>query len=183
VEQRTTDVVFTIGHSTRSLPEFIALLKEHGAALLADVRSLPRSRHVPQFNQEVLAEALPEAGIAYRHLPQLGGLRKGGRKDSPNTGWRSLGFRAYADYMASEGFGQGLAELVGLASQRRVAIMCAEGLWWRCHRMLIADALSVAGFKVTHIVAPGRLEAHRLTPFARVEECRITYPAGGEPEH
>ncbi len=169
-----------MGHSTRSLEELIALLREHEVSLVADVRSLPRSRRHPWFNREELERALPAAGINYRHLPDLGGLRRP-HADSPNTGWRSPGFRAYADYMAEAGFAQGLAALIDLARRERVAVMCAEALWWRCHRALIADALSVAGLRVAHIMwpggpGPGRLAPHRLTPFARLEGGRLTYP-------
>ena len=168
--------IFTIGHSTRTFEEMVACLRDRRIGLLADVRSMPRSRHNPQFNQSELARRLPEAGIKYRHLPLLGGLRKG-REDSPNKGWRSPGFRAYADYMAEEDFARGLAELTRLAGEERVAVMCAERLWWRCHRSLISDALTVAGLSVGHIMDPGKLTPHRLTPFARTEGGRLTYPA------
>jgi uncharacterized protein (DUF488 family) len=169
-------VLHTIGHSTLTFEELADLLRHNGVSLLADVRTIPGSRHNPQFNQLELARTLPAAGIEYRHLPLLGGLRKG-HKDSPNTGWRSPAFRAYADYMAEPGFAEGLGELIRLAGCGLVAVMCAEKLWWRCHRSLIADALLVAGLEVWHIMGPGRVEAHRLTPFARVEAGRLIYPA------
>jgi len=174
--------IFTIGHSTHPFEELTALLAEFGVNLLADVRSVPRSRHNPQFNQDELARRLPEVfGIEYRHLPELGGLRRKISADSPaidrNSGWQSPGFRNYADYMATDEFARGLAGLIELARGRRVAVMCAEALWWRCHRALISDALSVAGLAVAHIMGPGKLSPHRLTPFLRVEEGRLSYPA------
>ncbi len=168
--------ISTIGHSTRSLEEMIEALKSHGVTLLVDIRSVPRSRHVPQSNQEVLAEALPAAGIEYLHMRALGGWRKGSRPDSPNAGWRSPGFRAYADYMLTEEFEAALAELLALARQRPAAIMCAEATPYRCHRSLVSDALTAKGLRVRHIVAPGKSEAHRLTSFARLEGERVTYP-------
>lgn len=169
--------IYTVGHSTRAFEELAALLTEFGIELVADVRSLPRSRRHPQFNAEELARWLPPLGIAYRHLPPLGGLRRRGAPDSPNTGWRSAGLRNYADHMATPEFAQALAELIGLSRQRRTAVMCAEALWWRCHRALISDALSVAGLAVGHIMGADQLSPHRLTPFLRLEEGRIIYPA------
>ncbi len=168
-------VVFTIGHSTRSLDDFIALLAAHCVTLLVDVRTVPRSRHNPQFNQDTLPGALARAGIGYLHLKGLGGLRHGA-KDSPNTGWLTPGFRGYADYMLTEEFAQHLGQLMEAARTERVAIMCAESVPWRCHRSLIADALTVRGVPVEHIMGPGRPQPHRLTPFARVEGVKITYP-------
>ncbi len=170
--------VYTVGHSTRSLPDLIALLRQFGIAALADVRAFPRSRRNPQFNLEALTETLPAAGMAYAHLPRLGGRRRG-RDDSPNDGWRNASFRAYADYMQTPDFAQGLRELRELGRAGPVALMCAEAVPWRCHRSLIADALTIRGVAVREIVGPTRAEVHRLTPFARVDGLRITYPADG----
>ena len=169
--------VYTIGHSTRTQAELIALLRHYGIATLVDVRIMPRSRHNPQFNQEALATALPEAGMAYVHLPRLGGLRRGLGADSPNDGWRNASFRAYADYMQTEDFAHGLEELRALARAGPVALMCAEAVPWRCHRSLIADALTIRGVEVHEIRSPTRTEMHTLTPFARVDGLRISYPA------
>jgi len=168
-------LVWTVGHSTRSTDALIALLREHRIDLLLDVRTVPRSRHNPQFNVDVLPAALGPAGIEHRHEPGLGGLRTP-RPDSVNTGWRNAGFRGYADHMRSATFVDRLGVLVGLARERRPALMCAEAVPWRCHRSLISDALVVRGIEVRHILDPGRSEAHRLTPFARVDGTSITYP-------
>ncbi len=164
-----------MGHSTRGLDELIGLLQEHHVTLLADVRTAPGSRRVPHFARATLSEALPERGIEYVHLPELGGLRRP-RPDSPNTGWRNESFRGFADHMASDEFRAALGRLVELGRQGGVAVMCAEAVPWRCHRSLIADALLVRGVEVTHIIGPGRTQAATLTPFARVEGERITYP-------
>jgi uncharacterized protein (DUF488 family) len=137
---------------------------------------VPRSRHNPQFNRDALPEALAAAGIGYRHLPGLGGLRRT-RPDSPNMAWRNTSFRGFADYMQTPEFIAGLDELLGLAQQGRVAVLCAEAVPWRCHRSLIADALFVRGIAVEHIVGAGRTHAHQLTPFAHVDGVQITYPA------
>jgi uncharacterized protein (DUF488 family) len=169
--------VYTVGHSTRPQAELIALLRLYGVATLVDVRTIPRSRHNPQFNSEELAKALPEAGIAYAHLPRLGGLRRGLGAASPNDGWRNASFRAYADYMQTADFAQGLEELRALAEAGPVALMCAEAVPWRCHRSLIADALTIRGVVVHEIRSPTRTELHQLTPFARVDGLCITYPA------
>ncbi|MDQ2652734.1 MAG: DUF488 domain-containing protein, partial [Chloroflexota bacterium] len=139
---------YTIGHSTRTQDDFIALLRHYGVATLVDVRTMPRSRHNPQFNLEELTTALPEAGLAYVHLPLLGGLRRGLGADSPNTGWRNASFRAYADYMQTADFASGLHELHAIALKGPVALMCAEAVPWRCHRSLIADALTIRGVDV-----------------------------------
>ena len=169
--------VFSVGHSTHSLEELVALLRRHGVELLADVRTAPRSRRTPQFNAEGLATALPAAGIAYEHLPELGGWRRPA-PNSPNDGWRNDSFRGYADHMAGEEFARGLERLEGLAGARRAAMMCAESPWWRCHRRLVSDALTARGWEVGHIGPDGRLAPHELTPFARVEDGgRVTYPA------
>ena len=169
--------IYTIGHSTRPQAELIELLHHYEVATLADVRTIPRSRHTPQFNREVLAEALPAAGIAYVHLPLLGGLRHGLGDASPNTGWRNESFRAYADYMQTAEFAEGLEQLRALTPAGPVALMCAEAVPWRCHRSLIADALTIRGVAVREIWSDTRTEIHKLTPFARVDGLRITYPA------
>jgi uncharacterized protein (DUF488 family) len=147
--------------------------------MLADVRTIPRSRANPQYDQARLARALEAAGIGYAHLPHLGGLRKP-RPDSPNAGWRNTSYRGYADHMATPEFEEGLCELRALARAGPVAVMCAEAVPWRCHRSLIADALLARGVTVEHIVGRGRTQPHRLTPFARVEGRAVTYPAAPE---
>jgi uncharacterized protein (DUF488 family) len=168
--------LFTVGHSTRSLDELVELLREHEVDVLADVRTAPGSRRMPHFARAALAEALPRRGLEYVHLPELGGLRRP-RPDSPNAAWRNDSFRGYADYMGSAGFRAGLDRLIELGRARRVAAMCAEAVPWRCHRSLVADALLVRGAQVVHILGRGRAQRHELTPFARVEDGRITYPA------
>jgi uncharacterized protein (DUF488 family) len=167
--------VFTVGHSNRTLAEFTELLKAHRISVLVDVRAIPRSRHNPQFNRETLPHMLEADGIAYEHLPGLGGLRRAG-KDSMNTGWRNASFRGYADYMLTEEFAQNLGALTELEARQKAAIMCAEAVPWRCHRSLIADALVIRGIPVMHIVSATKAEPHRLTSFARVEGTRIIYP-------
>jgi uncharacterized protein (DUF488 family) len=166
--------ILTIGHSTRTLETLLQLLVTHGVELLVDVRTVPRSRRHPQFNRETLPEALAAHGIAYLHLKALGGWRRP-RPDSVNTGWRSAGFRGYADYMQTEPFRAALDELCALARQHRAAVMCAEAVPWRCHRWLISDALVVRGVQVEHIVSLGPTQPHRLTSFARVEGNHIVY--------
>jgi len=171
--------VLSVGHSTHGITEFIELLKGHGVTCVADVRTVPRSRHNPQFGQAPLRAELAEAGLKYVHLPGLGGLRHAGAS-SINMGWRNASFRGYADYMQTPAFGEALSELIELCRGERVALMCAEALPWRCHRSLIADALSVRGIAVEHIMGPGKRQAHTLTPFAAVDGTLITYPAPGE---
>ena len=168
--------VYTIGHSTRPQEELIGLLRHYDVATLVDVRTVPRSRHNPQFNTDVLAAALPRVGLAYAHLPRLGGLRRGRGAASPNTGWRNAGFRAYADYMQTADFVKGLDELRALTAAGPVALMCAEAVPWRCHRSLLADALLVRGVVPREIQSRTRAEPHQLTPFAQVDGERITYP-------
>lgn len=167
--------IFTIGHSTRALDELVGLLHAHGVRQLADIRTVPRSRHHPQFDSRALAEALPRGGISYVHLPGLGGRRRA-RRDSANTGWQNDSFRGYADYMQTETFREALDELLRLAARAPTAIMCAEAVWWRCHRRLVADALAVRGIEVRHIVDPRRAEPHEVTEFARLENGRLSYP-------
>lgn len=174
--------VFTVGHSTRSLAEFIELLHVHGVTLVADVRTVPRSRHNPQFNRDSLPDALGLEDIGYRHLERLGGLRRA-VLNSPNGAWRNASFRGFADYMQTPEFAAGLDELLRLARDETVAIMCAEAVPWRCHRSLIADALTARGIAVQDIVGAGRTQPHQMTPFARVEGTTVTYPvAETEPE-
>lgn len=169
-------IVLTVGHSTRSLAEFIALLQAHEVTCVVDVRTVPRSRHNPQFNKDTLPRSLKKAGLGYVHLPALGGLRHT-LSDSPNMGWHNASFRGYADYMQTPAFAQGLDELIRLAGESRIALMCAEAVPWRCHRSLIADALLVRGIRTEHIMSPTRRQLHTLTPFAMVRGTRLTYPA------
>jgi uncharacterized protein (DUF488 family) len=148
----------------------------YGIVTLVDIRVMPRSRHNPQFNREELERVLPASGIRYVHLGHLGGLRHGLGRESPNTGWRNASFRAYADYMGTDAFRQGIAELLALAQDGPVALMCAEAVPWRCHRSLVADALVARGVVVRHIYDAQRTDPHRLTPFARVAGDQVTYP-------
>jgi uncharacterized protein (DUF488 family) len=172
--------LYTIGHSTRPLAELVNLLRSHDVSILADIRTIPRSRHNPQFNGDALQSELPRRDLRYVHLPALGGLRRA-RPDSPNAGWRNASFRGYADYMLTDDFERGLAELEALAAEGTVCLMCAEAVPWRCHRSLVADALTVRGADVEHITGPGQSHPHRLTPFAHVEGTRITYPGEDPP--
>ena len=174
-------LVLTIGHSTRTFEAFLRLLQSHGVEQVVDVRTIPRSRRNPQFNQETLPEALKAAGIGYEHLAGLGGLRHA-HVGSANTGWQNASFRGFADYMQTPEFAAGLEALIALAKKKRIAVMCAEAVPWRCHRSLIADALTVRGIKVEHIMSNVRLQEHSLTPFAQVEGLRITYPPESEAE-
>jgi uncharacterized protein (DUF488 family) len=169
-------VVLTIGHSTRTIDEFIRLLQAHRAKCVVDVRTVPRSRHNPQFSKDSLPGSLKNAGVGYVHVPGLGGLRHA-KRDSPNVGWRNASFRGYADYMQTPEFEQSLEELIRLAKQERIAIMCAEAVPWRCHRSLIADALLVRGIRTEDIMSPTRRQVHVLTPFAKVRGNMVTYPA------
>lgn len=168
-------VVLTVGHSTRSLEDFLSLLRVHSVTYLVDVRTVPRSRHNPQFNRETLPLDLKANGIGYEHMPSLGGLRKA-RADSPNSGWRNKSFRGYADYMLTPEFDAGLQRLIDLAGRERVAIMCAEAVPWRCHRSLIGDALLVRGIRVEDIISEKRAEPHKLTPWAQVSGDDLIYP-------
>jgi uncharacterized protein (DUF488 family) len=172
--------VYTIGHATRDGSELVAMLRAHGVTWLVDVRTVPRSRHNPQFNRETLPGKLAVAAIRYVHMPGLGGLRHP-RKDSINTAWRNSGFRGYADYMQTEEFRQNLDVLVQQARAERVAIMCAEAVPWRCHRSLISDALAARGIRVEHILGAGRAEPHAVASFARIDGDRVTYPDGPAP--
>jgi uncharacterized protein (DUF488 family) len=167
--------ILTIGHSTRPNEEFLELLQAHGVMRLVDVRTVPRSRHNPQFNREDLARSLHNRRLHYRHMPSLGGLRHP-RRDSGNTAWRNASFRGYADYMQTSEFVQALDELIDLAKQEPTAIMCAEAVPWRCHRSLIADALLVRGIPVLEIVSVTRTTPLTLHPWAQVEGTTVTYP-------
>lgn len=168
--------LFTVGHSTHPFEAFTELLVLHGVERIADVRRTPRSRRHPQFNQETLGEDLARQGIDYRHLPALGGRRRAA-PDSPNGGWEHPAFRGYADYAQTAEFAAGLAELCALAEERPTAVMCAESLWWRCHRRLIADRLTALGWTVCHIGPNGGLAEHELPPFAVVTpERTVIYP-------
>ena len=169
-------MIFTIGHSTRPAADFLALLTAHGVTGIADVRTIPRSRRHPHFSADALASWLDPEGIGYLHLAALGGLRKP-RPDSPNGGWRHSAFRGYADHMQTQAFADAIEALLIFAAGRNVAVMCAEAKWWQCHRQLIADALAARGLEVRHIMGPGAPPAHQLTPFARVAEGRVYYPA------
>ena len=174
----TLSVLLTIGHSTRPIEEFIGLLQTHGIQMLADVRITPYSRRNPQFHLEALAKSLKDAGIQYRHMPELGGRRKT-RLDSVNVGWRNESFRGYADYMQTGEFWDALDDLMAIAQRLPLAIMCAEAVPWRCHRTLISDALVSRGWTVRHIISAGSIQTHTLTPFAKLDEGRLTYPAEG----
>jgi uncharacterized protein (DUF488 family) len=175
--------IFTIGHSTRTIAELVALLRQVAVDLLVDVRSIPRSRTNPQFNADVLAEALADAEVAYHHLPALGGLRHRTKvaMTSPNTLWRVAAFRNYADYAATEAFRKGLDKLQVLARDNRCAIMCAEAVWWRCHRRIIADYLLAEGIPVAHIMGHNKIEPAKLTPGVRsLSGGTLIYPAAEE---
>ena len=167
--------ILSIGHSTRTLHEFVEMLKTYHVELVVDVRSVPRSRHNPQFNKETLPSGLKLEGINYIHLPKIGGLRRA-KPDSINTAWRNKSFRGYADYMQTKDFTEQLLYLLALARENCVAVMCAEALPWRCHRSLIADALLVRNVKVEHIISKESTITHTLTEWAHVEGTKITYP-------
>jgi len=173
-------VIFTIGHSTRTFDEFVELLLLNGVKRVMDIRSIPRSRHNPQFNRETLGPALKKAGIAYVHLKKLGGLRHAD-PESVNLGWHNASFRGFADYMQTADFEAGLERAIKLAKTKPSALMCAEAVPWRCHRSLVADALVIRGFEVPEIVSASPPKLHELTPFARVRGMRITYPTDKPP--
>ena len=167
--------IWTIGHSTRPIDEFIGLLRAHQIDLLVDVRTVPRSRYNPQFNMDTLTQSLRDAGLQYHHSPGLGGLRKA-TKDSINDGWRNASFRGYADYMQTAEFWGALEELMVDSRLQQTAIMCAEAVPWRCHRSLIADALVSRGWDSRHIMLPEKAASHVLTSFAHFEKGTLTYP-------
>jgi uncharacterized protein (DUF488 family) len=173
-EMRPT-IVLTIGHSNRSIDEFLTILLAHKVTLVVDVRKMPGPAKNPQFNQELLSDSLNQKGIEYVHIPGLGGLRRPMR-DSPNTGWRNRSFQAFADYMSTADFQQNLDDLISRAASQRTAIMCAEAVPWRCHRSLIADALLVRNISVEDVYTARRAQPHQLTIFAKVDGTRITYP-------
>jgi uncharacterized protein (DUF488 family) len=173
--KKPNPAVFTIGHSTRPLEEFVALLKAHGVQRVIDIRTIPRSRHNPQFNRETLGPSLRAAKIAYVHLKKLGGLRHA-KPDSKNLGWHNASFRGFADYMQTEEFRAGLERAMKLAKTKISVFMCAEAVPWRCHRSLVADALLVRHVAVSDIISGSRLQPHKLTPFAHVRGTQITYP-------
>ena len=166
--------VWTVGHSTRSGEEFVQILLARQIQVLVDVRSFPGSRRYPQFNKPALAELLVANEIEYRHEPRLGG-RRTPRADSHNTAWRNASFRAYADHMETDEFRNGVEGLLELAEHARVSVMCAEAVWWRCHRSLIADYLKAEGHKVLHIMDAAKTEEHPFTPAARIVEGKLTY--------
>ena len=167
--------IFAIGHSTRPLEEFIELLRANGVKRVIDIRTIPRSRHNPQFNRDTLGPAMRKSGVAYVHLKKLGGLRHA-KQDSVNLGWHNAGFRGFADYMETPEFVAGLARAIKLAEAKPSALMCAEAVPWRCHRSLVADALVVRGIQILDIVSASPPRPHKLTPFARVRGVHITYP-------
>jgi len=171
-----TRLVLTVGHSTKTLKQFVALLLAHGVKQLIDVRTIPRSRHNPQFNQDRLPRSLQKAGIRYRHMAELGGLRHA-RRDSTNTAWRNLSFRGFADYMQTPEFEEALEQLTHWAQKRRTVIMCAEAVPWRCHRSMIGDALLARDIRVEEIASRTRTRPHTLTPWAHVRGKRVSYPA------
>jgi len=179
-KQKPQPVVLTVGHSTRPLADFIALLVAHSVTRLIDVRTVPRSRHNPQFNRDTLPVPLEVAGIRYTHVAGLGGFRHT-HPGSLNMGWRNDSFRGFADYMQTPEFAENLASLIGQATRERIALMCAEAVPWRCHRSLIADALVARGIRAEEIISATRLQVHTLTPFAKVDGTVITYPPQAPP--
>ena len=168
-------MIYTIGHSTHSADAFLALLRTHGVTQLADVRTMPMSRRHPHFNRDSLEKFLAASGIQYRHFGGLGGLRKP-KRDSTNTAWKHPSFRGYADYMETEAFERAFRELVAFASEGPTAVMCAEAVWWRCHRQLLADALLVQGVPVWHILGTDA-KPHEMSAFARIRDGKVIYPA------
>jgi hypothetical protein len=173
-------LILTIGHSTHPIEQFVELLRQHEVEELVDIRTIPRSRHNPQFNSEALAKAVRRKGIDYAHIKELGGLRHA-RSDSINTGWRNASFRGYADYMQTGEFDEAVGQLLQMCAEKRCAVMCAEAVPWRCHRSLLADALVARGIAVEHILSRSRRDVHTLTPFAQIENGKVTYPEA-EPE-
>jgi uncharacterized protein (DUF488 family) len=174
IKSKSKITLWTIGHSTRTIEDFLALLNAHEIEALVDVRRFPGSRRHPQFGQEQLTKSLARAGIGYLHFPELGGRRRA-RPDSPNTAWRNAAFRGYADYMMTSDFLAGIEGVIGLAREKRTAIMCAEALWWQCHRALISDFLKAQSTKVIHIVGTGKTQEHPFTSAARIEKGELFY--------
>lgn len=175
-------VVFTIGHSTRPVSEFIEIIRTFGIKKVVDIRTIPKSRHNPQFNGDILRESLKTAKIRYLHLKGLGGLRHA-EKNSPNKAWRNASFRGFADYMQTAEFEDGLGKLIKTAEKQATVIMCAEAAPWRCHRSLIGDALLIRGLHAVHIMGMGSSREHTLTPWAKVKGRKITYPQMAPPEN
>jgi uncharacterized protein (DUF488 family) len=171
--------ILTLGHSILPIEDFLALLKAHSVERLFDIRTIPRSRRNPQFNQDALQKSLEKAGIEYVHVPALGGLRHA-NKDSTNTGWKNPNFRGYADYMQTPEFDAAIAGLIQAAADKRSAIMCAEAVPWKCHRSLVSDALTARNIPVEHIMGSTKRQPHSVTPFAQVRGTHVTYPATGE---
>lgn len=174
-----TGTIFTIGHSTHPIDEFVELLRAHGVTQLVDIRTIAKSRHNPQFGQDLLSVSLPENDIAYQRLEALGGLRHT-TKASVNGEWKNASFRGYADYMQTDAFEAGIADLLALAEETPTAIMCAEAVPWRCHRSLVGDALVVRGVEVLDIMTAKSAKPHTLTSFARVDGTRVTYPPASD---
>lgn len=174
--------LWTIGHSNRTLEQFRELLAGQRIELLADVRRFPGSRRLPHFNQENLSQSLASAGIEYIHFPELGGRRRPVLADSPNTTWRNASFRGYADFMMTEEFRAGIERLLNQARQKRTAIMCAEALWWQCHRSMISDYLKATGYEVIHILSGNKTEVHPFTSAARIVDGKLSYSAENEPQ-
>ena len=172
-------VLYTVGHSTHNIAPFLSLLAQHQIAILIDVRAFPGSRRWPQFNHAELKASVEEAGVSYEWLKVLGGRRRSSIHDSPHTAWQHAAFRAYADYADTAEFAAGIKQLGELAKARPSAIMCSEGLWWRCHRRIIADHMTVAGWEVWHIMPDGKLTAHSIPGFARIHEGRMIYDGKG----
>ncbi len=168
-------VLYTIGHSNREMRQLLGLLEAHGIKEVVDIRTIPRSRHNPQFNQNRLRTSLKKAGISYEHLKELGGLRRA-EKDSINVGWHNASFRGFADYMGTPEFKKGLDRLKRIAIKKRTAIMCAEAVPWRCHRSLVADALAKQKWQVLHIESRKTAKKHKLTPFLKVRAGKLIYP-------
>jgi len=177
----TALTIFTIGHSTHSIEEFVEMLKAYDIRLVADVRTIPKSRHNPQYNSDELSVALREHSIGYEHMPGLGGLRHA-KKDSINTAWENASFRGFADYMQTEDFYRGLSALIETAGKQKTVIMCAEAVPWRCHRSLIGDALLARGFIVMDIMSKTSAKAHMMTPWAKVKDTTIQYPGPYQPK-
>lgn len=169
-----TETIWTVGHSTRSITEFVTLLLSFEIAVIVDVRTFPGSRRYPQFNKERLSESLAEAGIAYQHFPDLGGRRRA-KADSLNMAWRNDSFRGYADYMETADFRSGIKRLLEIARARRTVVMCAEAVWWRCHRSLISDYLKANGVEVIHIIDTGKSQEHPFTSAAQIVDGELSY--------
>ena len=174
--------IWTVGHSNRSLEQFLELLASQQIQLLADVRRFPGSRRLPHFNQENLSKSLADAGIEYLHFPELGGRRRKSLENSPNDAWRNEAFRSYADFMMTPEFHAGIDRLLEVARHKRTAIMCSEAVWWRCHRSLISDYLKANGHKVLHIMSPTKTDEHAFTSAARIVDGKLSYGLETEPQ-